>query len=64
MWRFVRASLPVAIFALVTIAASPAWAPDHVNGGSPPSLPAPAVGGLIVAAIIGAIIAAKLRRRE
>ncbi len=56
MWRFVRASLPVAIVALVTIAASTAWA------GVPE--PAPAVGGLIGAAIIGAIVAARLWRRK
>ncbi len=59
MWRFVRASLPVAIVALVTIAASPAWA---VVNGVP--LPAPAAGGLIGAAIIGAIVAARLWRRK
>ena len=60
MWRFVRASLPVAIVALVTIAASPAWAAE--NGGDP--VPASAVGGLIGAAIIGAVFAARLRRRK
>ncbi len=58
MWRFVRASLPAAIVALVTIAASPAWA------GEAPQLPASAVGGLIGAAIIGAIVAARLWRRK
>ncbi len=56
MWRFVRASLPVAIVALVTIEASPAWALTNNN------LPAPAAGGLIGAAIIGAIVAARLWR--
>ncbi len=53
MWRFV---LPVAIVALVTIEASPAWAGQQ--------LPAPAAGGLIGAAIIGAIVAARLWRRK
>ncbi len=57
--RFVRANLPVTIVALVMIAASPAWA--DTNGVE---LPAPAVGGLIVAAIIGAIFAARLGRRR
>ncbi len=60
MWRFVRASLPVAIFALVTIAASPAWATNF--GGDP--VPGPAAGILAGGAIIGAIVAAKWWRRK
>ncbi len=61
MWTFIRASLPVAIVALVTIEASPAWAVFHITEVA---LPAPAAGGLIGAAIIGAIVAARLWRRK
>ncbi len=59
MWRFVRSrgvDLPIAVIAFTTLAADPAWA------GRPISLPA--AGGLAGAAIIGAIVIARLWRRK
>ena len=59
MWRFLRArgvDLPIAVIAFTTLAAYPAWAGSIVPG--------PAAGGLAGAAIIGAIVIAKLWRRK
>ncbi len=59
MWRFLRAravDLPIAVIAFTTFAADPAWA------GIP--VPGPVAGGLAGAAIIGAIVIAKLWRRK
>ncbi len=61
MWRFLRAravDLPIAVIVLTTLAASPAWA------GLSIAVPGPAAGGLAGAAIIGAIVIAKLWRRK
>ncbi len=63
MWKFLRArgvDLPIAVIAFTTLAADAAWAGDP----SPPSMPGPAAGGLAAAAIIGAIVIAKLWRRK
>ncbi len=59
MWRFLRTrgvDLPIAVIALTALATEPAWAQIKVPG--------PAAGGLAVAAIIGAIVIAKLWRRK
>ena len=48
--------LPIAVIAFTTLAADPAWAGVIVPG--------PAAGGLAGAAIIGAIVIAKLWRRK
>ena len=59
MWKFLRArgvDLPIAVIAFTTLAADAAWA------GGP--VPGPAAGGLAAAAIIGAIVIAKLWRRK
>ncbi len=59
MWRFLRArgvDLPIAVIAFTTLAANPAWAGVRVPG--------PAAGGLAGAAIVGAIVIAKLWRRK
>ena len=51
--------LPIAVIALATLVTEPAWA-----GGEVPHVVAlPAAGGLAGAAIIGAIVIAKLWRR-
>ena len=47
---------PLAALALIVLAAEPAWA------GVP--LPGPAIGGLGGAAIVGALVIAKLWRRK
>ena len=49
-------SSPLAALNLVTLAAEPAWAV--------PVLPGPATGGLVAAAIIGALVLASIRRRK
>ncbi len=59
MWRFLRArgvDLAIAVIAFTTLAADPAWAGRMVPG--------PAAGGLAGAAIVGAIVIAKLWRRR
>ncbi len=59
MWRFLRdraVDLPIAVIAFTALAADPAWA------GFP--VPGPAAGGLAGAAIVGAIVIAKLWRRK
>ena len=59
MWRFLRArgvDLPIAVIALTALVTKPAWAFVAVPG--------PAAGGLAGAAIIGAIVIAKLWRRK
>ena len=48
--------LPIAVIAFTTLAANPAWAGIEVPG--------PAAGGLAGAAIVGAIVIAKLWRRK
>ena len=60
MWRFLKTrgvNLAIAVAALIALMPEPAWA--DMNG-----LPGPAAGGLAVAAIIGAIVIAKLWRRK
>ncbi len=60
-WRFLKArgvDLPIAVIAFTTLAADPAWA--GIGG----RLPGPAAGVLAGAAIIGAIVIAKLWRRK
>ena len=59
MWRFLRTrsvDLPIAVIALTALVTKPAWALAP--------LPGPAAGGLAGAAIIGAIVIAKLWRRK
>ncbi len=59
MWRFLRTrgvDLPIAVMALTALVTEPAWAVDP--------MPGPASGGLVAAAIIGAIVIAKLWRRK
>ena len=59
MWRFLKAraiDLAIAVSAFTTLAADPAWAGITVPG--------PVAGGLAGAAIIGAIVIAKLWRRK
>ncbi len=59
MWRFLRdraVDLPIAVIAFTTLAADPVWAGKLVPG--------PAAGGLAGAAIVGAIVIAKLWRRK
>ncbi len=59
MWRFLRTrsvDLPIAVIALTALAANPAWA------GFP--VPGPVAGSLAGAAIVGAIVIAKLWRRK
>ncbi len=59
MWRFLRTrgvDLPIAVIALTALVTEPAWATGI--------LPGPAVGGLAGAAIVGAIVIAKLWRRK
>ena len=59
MWKFLKTrgvDLPIAVIALTALMTEPAWATAI--------LPAPAVGGLAGAAIIGAIVIAKLWRRK
>ena len=46
----------LAILALVTVAAEPSWALAN--------LPGPAAGGLVGAAVIGALVIAKLWRKK
>ena len=61
MRKFLRAravDLPMAVIAFTALAADPAWA------GSEILLPASAAGGLAGAAIVGAIVVAKLWRRK
>ena len=61
MRRFLRTravDLPIAVIAFTVLAADPAWASII------PSIPGPAAGGLAGAAIIGAIVIAKLWRRK
>ena len=59
MWRFLRTrgvDLPIAVIALIALVTEPAWATIV--------LPGPAAGGLAGAAIVGAIVIAKLWRRK
>ncbi len=59
MWRFLKTrgvDLAIAVVALIALMPEPAWAVVTV--------PAPAVGSLAGAAIIGAIVIAKLWRRK
>ncbi len=59
MWRFPRArgvDLPIAVIAMTALVTKPAWAFITVPG--------PAAGGLAAAAIVGAIVIAKLWRRK
>ncbi len=59
MWNFLRTrgvDLAIAVIAFTALAADPAWAGLAVPG--------PAAGGLAGAAIIGAIVIAKLWRRK
>ncbi len=59
MWRFLRTrgvDLPIVVIALTALVTKPAWALVPVPG--------PAAGGLAGAAIIGAIVIAKLWRRK
>ncbi len=59
MWRFLKTrgvDLAIAVVALTALMAEPAWATAPVPG--------PAAGGLAAAAIIGAIVIAKLWRRK
>ncbi len=59
MWGFLRTrsvDLPIAVMALTALVTEPAWAQI--------ALPGPAVGGLAGAAIVGAIVIAKLWRRK
>ncbi len=61
MWRFLRArgvDLPIAVIALTALVTKPAWASPIIL------LPGPAAGGLAGAAIVGAIVIAKLWRRR
>ncbi len=61
MWRFLKTrgvDLAIVVVALTALMAEQAWALTF-NG-----LPAPAVSGLVGAAIIGAIVIAKLWRRK
>ena len=58
MWRFLRTrgvDLPIAVIALTALVTEPAWAVV---------LPGPPAGGLAGAAIVGAIVIAKLWRRK
>ncbi len=59
MWKFLKTrgvDLPISVIALTALVTKPAWAVG--------SLPGPAAGGLAAAAIIGAIVIAKLWRRK
>ncbi len=59
MWRFLKTrgvDLTIVVVALTALMTEPAWAFM--------ALPAPAAGILAVAAIIGAIVIAKLWRRK
>ncbi len=59
MRRFLRdraVDLPIAVMALTALVTEPAWATGI--------LPGPAAGGLAGAAIVGAIVIAKLWRRK
>ena len=59
MWKFLKTrgvDLAIAVIALSALMPEPAWALVTVPG--------PAVGGLAGAAIIGAIVIAKLWRRR
>lgn len=59
MKRFLRArslDLPIAVIALAALVTEPAWAGF--------SVPGPVTGGLAGAAIVGAIVIAKLWRRK
>jgi hypothetical protein len=59
MRRFLRTralDLPIAVIALATLVTEPAWAGEIVPG--------PVTGGLAGAAIVGAIVIAKLWRRK
>ncbi len=59
MWGFLRTrsvDLPIAVMALTALVTEPAWATIV--------LPGPAAGGLAGAAIVGAIVIAKLWRRK
>ncbi len=59
MWRFLKTrgvDLAIVVVALTALMTEPAWA--FVP------LPGPAAGGLVGAAIIGAIVIAKLWRRK
>ena len=61
MWRFLRArgvDLPIAVIALTALVTKPAWALIS----SP--LPGPAASSFAGAAIVGAIVIAKLWRRK
>ncbi len=61
MWRFQGTrgvDLAIAVIAFTALAADPAWAGIDIP------LPASAAGGLAGAAIIGAIVIAKLWRRK
>ncbi len=50
--------LAITAIALTALMAEPAWS------GDPPPVPGPAAGGLVGAAIIGAIVIAKWWRRK
>ncbi len=59
MWRFLKTrgvGLAIVVVALTALMTEPAWALF--------SVPGPAAGGLAGAAIIGAIVIAKLWRRK
>ncbi len=59
MWNFLKTrsvDLAIAVIALTALATEPAWATIV--------LPGPAAGGLAGAAIVGAIVIAKLWRRK
>ncbi len=61
MWNFLKSrgvDLAIVVVALTALMPEPAWA------GVVPVLPAPAAGILAGAAIIGAIVIAKLWRRK
>ncbi len=59
MWNFLKTrsvDLAITAIAFAVLAADPAWAGQVVPG--------PAAGGLAAAAIVGAIVIAKLWRRK
>ncbi len=62
MWNFVKnrgVDLAIATIGLTVLMTGPAWAKFHLT-----EVPGPPVAGLAGAAIIGAIVIAKLWRRK